>query len=100
MTIDILSKVCPQWGEMVSYTCPLAQSVLLGRRMTWSSVQQDVPSVRIKGFTTEGGKRTAGHGEEGVYCGLALFVFRSARSHAVLLMQIEYTDPETAVMAC
>lgn len=39
---------------MVSYTCPLAQSVLLGRRMTWSSVQQDVPSVRIKGFTTGG----------------------------------------------
>lgn len=42
---------------MVSYTCPLAQSVLLGRRMTWSSVQQDVPSVRIKGFTTGGGQR-------------------------------------------
>lgn len=54
VTIDILSKVCPQWGEIVSYTCPLAQSVLLGRRMTWSSVTQDVPSVRIKGFTTEG----------------------------------------------
>lgn len=84
----------------MSYTCPLAQSVLLGRRMTWSSVTQDVPSVRIKGFTTKGGERTAGHGEEGVCCGLALFVFRSARSHAVLLMQIEYTDPETAVMAC
>lgn len=83
---------------MVSYTWPLAQSVLLGRRMTWSSVQQDVPSVRIKGFTRGGG--TAGHGEEGVCCGLALFVFRSARSHALLLMQIEYTDPETAVMAC
>lgn len=27
-------------------------------------------------------------------------MFRSARSHAGVFVQIEYTDPETAVMAC
>lgn len=89
MTIDILSKVCPQWGGNGELYLP--------PRPISAPGSQDVPSVRIKGFTTGG---TAGHGEEGVCCGLALFVFRSARSHALLLMHIEYTDPETAVMAC